>query len=103
MKKAMLVIALSILVGAAGGKKAEETTVMDNPFFSDFATPFGVPPFDLIKPEHYMPAFERAMAEQKKEIASITSSAEPPNFANTVEDLERSGGLLNQVAGGFNN
>ncbi|OGD27674.1 MAG: peptidase M3 [Candidatus Aminicenantes bacterium RBG_19FT_COMBO_65_30] len=103
MKKAILVICLSILVGAACGKKAEETTVMDNPFFSDFATPFGVPPFDLIKPEHYMPAFERGMAEQKKEIASITASVDAPTFANTVEALERSGALLNKVAGVFNN
>ena len=76
---------------------------MDNPFFSEFATPFGVPPFNLIKPEHYMPAFERGMAEQKKDVEAITSNAAPPTFANTVEALERSGGLLNTVAGVFNN
>lgn len=76
---------------------------MDNPFFSEFVTPFGVPPFDRIKPEHYMPAFDRGMAEQKKEVEDITSKAEPPTFANTVETLERSGGLLNKVAGVFNN
>jgi peptidyl-dipeptidase Dcp len=103
MKKTILVICLTILVGAACAKKAEETAVMDNPFFSEFATPFGVPPFDLIKPEHYMPAFERGMAEQKKEIAAITSNPEPPTFANTVEALDRSGALLNKVAGVFNN
>jgi len=76
---------------------------MDNPFFAAFATPFGVPPFDLIRPEHYMPAFERGMAEQKREIAAITASAGPPTFANTVEDLERSGALLAKVAGVFGN
>ena len=103
MKKAVLIVCLSILVCAACGKKAGETTVMDNPFFSEFATPFGVPPFDLIKPEHYMPAFERGMAEQKKEVGAITSNAAPPTFANTVEALERSGALLNKVAGVFNN
>jgi peptidyl-dipeptidase Dcp len=103
MKKAVLIVCLSILVCAACGKKAGETTVMANPFFSEFATPFGVPPFDLIKPEHYMPAFDRGMAEQKKEVEVITSNAEPPTFANTVEALERSGALLNKVAGVFNN
>jgi peptidyl-dipeptidase Dcp len=103
MKKAILIVCLSILVCAACGKKAGETTVMDNPFFSEFATPFGVPPFDLIKPEHYVPAFERGMAEQKKEVGAITSNATPPTFANTVEALERSGALLNKVAGVFNN
>jgi len=103
MKKAVLIVCLSILVCAACGKKAGETTVMANPFFSEFATPFGVPPFDLIKPEHYMPAFDRGMAEQKKEVEVITSNAEPPTFANTVEALEISGALLNKVAGVFNN
>ena len=104
MKKAVLIVCLSILVCAACGKKAgETTTVMANPFFSEFATPFGVPPFDLIKPEHYMPAFDRGMAEQKKEVEAITSNAEPPTFANTVEALEISGALLNKVAGVFNN
>ncbi|MCX6570816.1 MAG: M3 family metallopeptidase [Candidatus Aminicenantes bacterium] len=103
MKKAVFIVCISILVCAACGKKAGETTVMDNPFFSEFATPFGVPPFDLIKPEHYMPAFERGMAEQKKDVEAITSNAAPPTFANTVEALERSGALLNKVAGVFNN
>jgi peptidyl-dipeptidase Dcp len=103
MKKVLFVLLLSILVCAACGKKAGEKTVMDNPFFSEFATPFGVPPFNLIKPEHYMPAFERGMADQKKEVGAITSNAAPPTFANTVEALERSGALLNKVAGVFNN
>ncbi|MBE3110876.1 MAG: M3 family metallopeptidase [Acidobacteria bacterium] len=103
MKKAVLIVCLSIFACAACGKKAGETTVMDNPFFSEFATPFGVPPFDLIKPEHYLPAFEKGMVEQKKDVEAITSNVAPPTFANTVEALERSGGLLNKVAGVFNN
>jgi peptidyl-dipeptidase Dcp len=103
MKKMILLVCMVTLAVAACGKKAGETVVMDNPFFSDFATPFGVPPFDLIKPEHYVPAFERGMAEQKKEIAAITANPGPPTFANTVEALERTGVLLNKVAGVFNN
>ncbi|OGD19399.1 MAG: peptidase M3 [Candidatus Aminicenantes bacterium RBG_16_63_16] len=103
MKKAVLAVCLSILAVTACGRKAAETPAMDNPFFAAFATPFGVPPFDLIRPEHYMPAFERGMAGQKLEIAVITASAEPPTFRNTVEALERSGTLLNRVAGVFGN
>ena len=103
MRRTAVVAALVVLALTACGKKAAETPAMDNPFFSEFATPFGVPPFDLIKPEHYMPAFERGMAEQKREVAAITASAEAPTFANTVEALERSGSLLNRVAGVFNN
>ena len=103
MRRTAVVAALVVLALTACGKKAAETPAMDNPFFSEFATPFGVPPFDLIRPEHYMPAFERGMAEQKREVAAITASAEAPAFANTVEALERSGSLLNRVAGVFNN
>lgn len=105
MRKAALVLSLclsTLLFAACGKKAAEETTVMDNPFFADYGTPFEAPPFERIKPEHYVPAFERAMAEQKEEIAAITASTEPPTFANTVEALERSGGLLRKVAGVFN-
>jgi peptidyl-dipeptidase Dcp len=103
LDKAILVMGLVVLAAAACAKKAGKAPVMDNPFFSEFATPFGVPPFDLIKPEHFLPAYERGMDEQKKEIAAITANAEPPTFANTVETLERSGALLSKVAGVFDN
>ena len=103
MKRTILVFGLALLAVAACGRKPAEKPVMDNPLFSEFATPFGVPPFDAILPEHYVPAFERGMAEQKKEIAAITASAEAPTFANTVEALERSGAFLARVSGVFGN
>ena len=103
MNRTALALCLAILAVAACGRKPAEKPVMDNPFFSEFATPFGVPPFDAIQPEHYVPAFERGMAEQKKEIGAITASAEAPTFANTVEALERSGALLARVSGVFGN
>ncbi len=55
-----------------------------NPFFEEWKTPFGVPPFDRIENRHYVPAFERAIAEQEAEIATITGSADAPSFANTI-------------------
>jgi peptidyl-dipeptidase Dcp len=103
MKKAVIFLSVITLVFAACGKKAGETTTMDNPFFSEFETPFGVPPFDLIKPEHYLPAFERGMADQKLEIETITANPGSPTFANTVEALERSGALLRRVGNVFYN
>ena len=103
MKRTIIVFGLALLAVTACGRKPAEKPVMDNPFFSEFATPFGVPPFDEIKPEHYMPAFERGMAEQKKEIAAIAACAEAPTFANTIEALERSGALLTKVTGVFGN
>jgi len=75
----------------------------ENPFFESWATPFGVPPFDRIRPEHFAPAFDRGMNEQIAEIAAITASAAPPRFANTIEALERSGRLLDRVSRVFFN
>ncbi|HTT78705.1 MAG TPA: M3 family metallopeptidase [Stellaceae bacterium] len=75
----------------------------DNPFFAAWATPFELPPFDLIRPEHFPPAFDRGMAEQRAEIAAITGAAAMPDFANTLEALERSGRLLARVGRVFNN
>lgn len=103
MKKLAFFLLFSIVVLAACGKKADEMPAMDNPFFSEFTTPFGVPPFDAIRPEHFMPAFEKGMAEQKKEIEAITDDSGPATFRNSVEALERSGKLLRRVRNVFNN
>ena len=75
----------------------------ENPFFESWTTPFGMPPFDRIRPEHFPPAFDRGMHEQVAEIAAFTSSAAPPSFADTIEALERSGRLLERVSRVFFN
>ena len=75
----------------------------ENPFFENWTTPFGLPPFDRIRPEHFPPAFDRGMAEQYAEIAAITGTAAAPSFANTIETLERSGRLLDRVSRVFFN
>jgi peptidyl-dipeptidase Dcp len=74
-----------------------------NPLLVPWTTPFGVPPFDLIRPEHFAPAFEVAMAEHLAEITAIGASPAPPTFANTIEALERSGRTLGRVGGVFGN
>jgi len=74
-----------------------------NPFFEIWNTPFGVPPFDRIRPEHFPPAFNQGMEQQLAEVSAITRSAEPPSFANTIEALERSGRLLDRVSRVFFN
>lgn len=75
----------------------------DNPFFQDWTTPFGLPPFDRIRPEHFVPAFERGMADNLAEVEAIAKAAEPATFANTIEALERSGRLLTRVSSVFFN
>jgi peptidyl-dipeptidase Dcp len=77
--------------------------MIDNPFFEAWTTPFGLPPFSRIRPEHFPPAFERAMKEEADEIRLITMLPETPTFTNTVEAMEHSGRLLKRVGRVFFN
>jgi peptidyl-dipeptidase Dcp len=77
--------------------------VSSNPFFAEWTTPFGVPPFDAIKPEHFGPAFDRGMAEGLAEVAAIVANPAAPDFANTIEAMERAGRLLGRVSAVFFN
>jgi peptidyl-dipeptidase Dcp len=72
-----------------------------NPLLKAWVTPFATPPFDEVKPEHFLPAFEQAFADHSAEIAAITNDPAAADFANTVTALERSGKLLNKVAAVF--
>ena len=71
----------------------------DNPFFQKWETPFGVPPFDRIRPEHYLPAFEAGIRRHQEEIRAIARNPRPPTFRNTIEALEDSGVFLDRVGG----
>lgn len=93
-----LVVALSAC--NSSGKKAE-TTTNTNPFLSEYATPFGVPPFDLIKLEHYKPAFIKGMEEQMAEIDAVVNQRSMPDFENTIVALDQSGRLLSKVSSVF--
>ncbi len=70
---------------------------MTNPFFSEYKTPFQVPPFNEIKLEHYKPAIEAGIAEQLAEIKAITDNKEEPNFENTILAYDLSGELLGKT------
>ena len=74
---------------------------MKNPLLVESTAPFGAPQFDKIENEHYLPAFETAIAEAKAEIDAIIANEEEPTFENTIEAMEYAGGTLNKVAGIF--
>ncbi len=100
MKKVSLIACgIAMLAMASCGNKNN----MENPFFAEWDTPYGLPPFEQIKAEHYMPAFEEGMARQKAEIDSIVNNPEAPTFENTIEAMEYSGELLDKVCGVFFN
>ncbi|GJE62079.1 M3 family metallopeptidase [Methylobacterium trifolii] len=76
----------------------------DNPFAeAAWSTPHALPPFERIRPEHYMPAFEAALSAHDAEIAAIANDPAPAGFANTVAAMERAGLALDRVAGVFYN
>ena len=96
MKRKYLIFSLMAIITAS----CADT---QNPFFTEFDTPYGVPPFDKIKTEHYMPAFIEGMRQDSLEIEAIANNPEPPTFANTIEALEYSGAMLDRVSDVFFN
>src|ERR1700760_1465826 len=76
---------------------------MANPFFENWTAPYGAPPLDQITPEHFPPAYDRALTEHTAEIAAIAENPNPPTFDNVVVALEQSGQLLTRVEGVFHN
>ena len=104
-KKLINMIALSVIVLASCTSKPEQKPEAEkpNPFLSEYTTPFQVPPFDQIKNEHYLPAFEAGIAEQQAEIDAIVNNAETPTFENTILPYDKSGQTLNRVSNVFFN
>jgi peptidyl-dipeptidase Dcp len=74
-----------------------------NPLLALWTGPFGMPPFDRIRPEHFPPAFAAAMEEHLAEIAAIGTDPAAPTFANTIEALQRSGRALARIGNVFGN
>lgn len=74
-----------------------------NPLLEQPKNEYGIPSFDQVKPEHYLPAFEAAIAEQKAEIDAIVNNPAEPTFDNTIVALDRTGMTLERVAGVFFN
>ena len=68
-----------------------------NPFLTEWNTPYGIPDFTQIQESHYIPAIEAGIAQQQSEIEAIIANTEAPTFANVVEAYERSGAILDRV------
>ena len=95
MKRYSLFLISLILLMTTGCNQRKE--VAENPFFEEWETPYGVPPFDRIRPEHFLPAFQRAMSIQEAEIDAIKSNGDQPSFENVILAYDRSGLMLEQV------
>lgn len=77
--------------------------IADNPFLTASTLRNEYPRFDLIRFEHYEPAFTAGMTEQIAEVEAIAADPTPPTFANTYETLEASGATLRRVHLVFDN
>jgi peptidyl-dipeptidase Dcp len=90
---------------AAKAGKAETKAALkgENPLLAPWQTPFEMPPFDRIAIAHFVPAFDRGFAVNRKEIAAIAGSKAAPTFANTIDALERAGDALDRVSSVFFN
>ncbi len=100
MKKLFILSIIGLFMTGAAINAAD---LRNNPLLQIFNTPFGVPPFDKIRNEHFKPAFEEAIKINEQEIKVIVNNIDKPTFQNTVEALEYSGDLLNTVSTIFYN
>ena len=98
MKKIQNILAL-IIMTTIGMTSCDNGPAKDstNPFFSDFNTPFDVPPFEKIMAKHYVPAFEQGIKEGRADIEKIVRNKEKPTFQNTIEEYDKAGKLLTKV------
>ena len=83
--------------------KTAAATGGDNPFFNDWIGPFGVPEFSRVRPEHFMPAYDRAFATHMAEVEAIANDPASPTFENTIVAYERAGRMLQRVDDVFAN
>ena len=83
---------------SAMSEKSDFSTVATNPFLEESPLILNYPQFDLIQTVHYLPAFQRGMADQVAEIEAIANQGEDPDFENTIIALELSGQLLDRVS-----
>lgn len=97
MRNLLFVAAFATLLGGC----ATQEKSSENPFFTEYTTPFQVPPFEQIKIEHYMPAFLAGMEQEAAQVDSIVNNPEAPTFENTIVALDKSGQLLRKVSSVF--
>ncbi len=100
MRETLCVLAALALATSVSATTPPPTQA-PNPLLSEWKTPFGVPPFEQLRPEHFLPAFDEAIRQHNAEVEAIAKQTIPPDFDNTVAALDDSGELLARVANVF--
>ena len=78
-----------------------QQTTRENPLLQESTLPFGAPDFSKIETTDYLPAFETAIAENRKDIMAIVENKDSATFENTILAFENSGRLLQRVSRTF--
>lgn len=102
MKK-LTFLAYAVMIVGCATQPQQSDMQSKNPFYEDWDTPYGVPPFGEIKATHYLPAFQEGMSRQVAEVETMASMPDSPTFQNTIGVFEQSGDLLKKVSGVFFN
>ncbi|MDR2293125.1 MAG: M3 family metallopeptidase [Prevotellaceae bacterium] len=97
MKKVTYYILIVMTIFLTDSCKNKNSNTDANPLLQEWNTPYQTPPFDKIKNEHYLPAFDEGIRLLREEIEQITNNSDIPSFENTIETLERSGELLSKT------
>jgi peptidyl-dipeptidase Dcp len=101
--KIKTILLFAVLTSSVSAQSQEKKQTAMNPFFEMYTTPYEVPPFDLIKNEHFKPAILEGIRKQEAEINAIVSNTDKPTFENTILAMENSGKLLAKVSTVFYN
>ena len=97
----VFLLGATLLVSRAVAAETASAVTSANPLLTQSALPYHLPPFDLIKNEHFAPAFALGMEQNLKEVDQIATNPAVPTFENTIVALERSGELLHRVTTAF--
>lgn len=100
---ALLVASVALIPPLLRAQPAAAPAMPDNPLLAESSLPLHYPPFDLIKDEHFAPAYALGMAEERKEVTAIADNSAAPTFDNTITALEKAGQLLARVDRIFSN
>jgi peptidyl-dipeptidase Dcp len=95
------VMMVSIMTSTLSLNAQTSSVKQTNPLLKKSTLQYQAPPFNLIKDEHFKPAFEYALKAHDAEIDKIANNKAKPTFQNTVLALELSGQDLTRVSSIF--
>ena len=103
MKNIVIILVAGLFMLSCSSNQQKEMNSNENPFFTEYGTPYEVPAFDKIKTEHFLPAFKKGMKQQLAEIDAIVNNSVAATFENTIVAKNNSGELLTNVGSVFYN